>query len=683
MKTAGYTVPWSASVGTEVGLHMSTVQAIEKVSIQRLDTPSKLNMDWSVVSSIEPARHESFCQGSYLQISKDELLKAGPVIAVSFEIFLTRNSGTRTILSSGEMSIRLSGDLLQIVYREKIIAQKCGIPCNTWLLFRVFQNPTGFNVNIESTDVLAPLCLSTNVSSEEDLGLGFGSELTIFKDPKDQGLTLNAQLSNVRLETQNGRYNWQFPTLYTSDPILSQGHEPTIALNLYNQPTFCKMSPRWDGSSFDPKIVPDQYDAIHCHDDDMAPLTWPQTHYVKVPDTAESGVYAFLIEGTSSTEEIVFFLTNDNSKAPVAVLLPTATYLAYSDEYLPEHLYPHKCSDRGHQFALDNNLRSLYDYHSDASGVSFCSYKKPKVTLRTDYNYPLCGCPHNLPVDLHFMKFLHRNNIHFDVITDHHLDRRGDDALDGYSALLTGSHPEYMTDNMEQTIRNFVANGGNLAYLGGNGFAASVALQDDLMELRRCALEGGRTWDGPVGELALSLTNEIGGFFRHRGRGEFSLVGSAISLMGFEEARPYTRTKASYSDETNWIFEGVIEETFGDEGIVLGGAAGYEVDATNKNMGTSQDTVVLATAKGFPSEFYHDPTRWYEGGASEEADRRCAEMTIRELRNGAQIFTVGSVAFLGALPADENMNDIGRLTLNVVNKFSSSQYRENSQLAAI
>ena len=56
------------------------------------------------------------------------------------------------------------------------------------------------------------------------------------------------------------------------------------------------------------------------------------------------------------------------------------------------------------------------------------------------------------------------------------------------------------------------ASGGRLAYLGGNGFAAVVAFTDDLMELRRGPTQAGRTWDGPLAEMPLALTNEVRNF---------------------------------------------------------------------------------------------------------------------------------------------------------------------------
>ncbi len=76
---------------------------------------------------------------------------------------------------------------------------------------------------------------------------------------------------------------------------------------------------------------------------------------------------------------------------------------------------------------------------------------------------------------------------------------------------------------------------------------------------------------------------------------------------------------------------------------MLGAAASYEVDATDARLGTSPDTAVVARATGFSDSFFHDPSRWYAGGAAEMRGRWCAEMTVRTLTSGGLIFSASSV----------------------------------------
>lgn len=666
MAVAGYTAPWHVTAGGAVELHLSAATAVRGARVMRLDTLEPQALDWPVQRLGDLPRHESFDLGSFLRVGAAQLAGAGQVEGLSFEVFLTRNHGDRAIVETDSFALTLADDGLRVRLGDRLLLSGQPLPARDWLRIDIGSTGPGVLLDITGKDLLAPFKLRREFDAAwkapgQDLlfGAGLAHDLP----------TLNAKFASVALRLSSGSASWTFPTKLGDAPLVSSG-AAALELEAVNLPTFCMTSPRWDGSSFDPRLMPSHYDAVHCHDDDLGPLDWPACFRTELPQDAASGIYAFEIEHEHGKEQVVFFVVASAPRNPLLFLVPTATYLAYADEFLPEHLYAWKSQDRGHQFAIDNNLRSLYDYHSDASGVSICSYRKPKATLRPDYSYPLCGGPHNLPVDLHFLRFCHANGIAFDLTTDHALHERGLAGLDGYAAVMTGSHPEYMSVEIEDALRRFAAAGGSIAYLGGNGFAGKVAFKGDLMELRRSPLEAGRTWDGPIAEQALAITNEPGGHLRASGRGEFSLTGVAISLMGFDRGRPFTRTPASHEPAAAWLFEGVGTETFGDSGIVLGAAAGYEVDATDAHLGTHPDTMVIARADGFPESFVHDATRWYEGGDAQREGRRCAEMTLRPLASGGMIFSASSVAWLGALPAS-GMNDVGRITLNLLTRLSA------------
>ncbi|MBA68398.1 MAG: hypothetical protein CML30_05955 [Rhizobiales bacterium] len=673
LSVVGYTTPWAVTCGEPVDLHLSCAKPPQSIRIRRLDTPTREILDWPL-EPLEPVGHRTFRQGSYLRIPPSELAKTGGVTGVGFELFLTINEGARMLVDSGDLALALCGSRLSLVCGGASTDTGIDLPQRIWLDASLTLSAGSARIEIRSLDSLAPFEATAEIEcgpsrlGEHDVLLG--------SDAKFALPCLNAKISGLRIETPQGTVRWRFPTILPDGPITSQEGPSTLHVEAVNLPTFCVTSPRWDGSTFDPRVAPAHYDAVHIHDDDMAALDWPSSCRVRVPLDAQSGIYAFEVDCGERAEQIVFFLSADRPIAPLVFVVPTATYLAYADEYLPPHLYPWLCEDRGHRLAVDNDFKSLYDFHRDLSGVSICSYRKPKATLREDYRYPLGDCPHNLPVDLHFLRFCRSHGIAIDVITDHDLHSRGPAALTPYRAVVTGSHPEYMSVEMEGAYRAFAAGGGSIAYLGGNGFAGTVAFRDDLMELRRSPLEAGRTWDGPVGEQAFAITNEPGGHLRSRGRGEFSLTGVGIALMGFERGRPFSRTEASRDEACAWLFDGVEDETFGRDGIVLGAAAGYEVDAVDRRLGTSDEVKVVARATGFPDSFFHDPSRWYTGGETEMAGRRCAEMTIRNLASGGLIFSASSVAWLGALPAGAEMNDVGRITLNLLDRISKASQED-------
>lgn len=649
---AGYVEPWSGGPGRR-GLSVSSSVAVGEVVVRRLDRDDMPVVDWPVVAR-EAVAHREFRQGSWAEITGHEAI--GSLVRLSFELLLTRNPGRRVLLDLG-------GSTLRLIEGELVLATGSGeatvgaLPSGQWLKLGLDFGRR--EVRVTATDTLRPLEFAAPFHAPAPTRLTFAS------DAGESLPTLNCRIGHISLVGTAGQGGLEFPTIFTTEPITSG----PLRLTVRGNPTFAVTSPRWDGSALDPRLAPTHYDAVHFHDTDMAGLDWPVSHEVMVPADAPSGVYAFEVRAGDVVERIPFFVAPSQPKAELAFVVPTTTYLAYADEYLPPHLYEWVGTDRGHVFARDNELRSLYDYHADGSGVSLVSTRKPKATLRDDYVYPLCGDPHNLPVDLHFLKFCAREGIAVDVLTDADVHAGGAALLGRYRAVVTGSHPEYLSMAMETGYRDYVAGGGRLAYLGGNGFAAAVAYRDDLMELRRGPTQSGRTWDGPVAEMGLALTNEPGGYLRDRGRGEYRLVGVGISLMGFSPALPYDKTEAGRSEAFRWLFDGVSDR-FGDTGIVQGGAAGYEVDAVNFHLGSPADIAVIATATGFPDSYVDDPGKWFEGGEPERQEHRRSDMTFWRHPKGGMIFCASSVSFLGALPAKGEDNDVGRLVRNLLGAFS-------------
>jgi N,N-dimethylformamidase len=660
MAVVGYAEPWSAAAGLSRSLCLSTNHAVTSVTVRRPDRDGMPTIDWPIEALEAPPAHRSFQQGSSLEIVAEEFRKLGAIKSLSFELQLTKNAGRRVLIDAGSFSLLVEDR--QLILQSGPENSSLGVlPASQWLSLHL--DLTNGELSIASMDSFMPFDLTAAVGAPPP------DRLCFCTDANRQSPTLNCRLARLCIVGRPGTVRWSFPTRFSAAPLPSEG-QAKVALSVVGNPTFCVTSGRWDGNSLDPRSAPSHYDAIHFHDTDSAGFDWPASFAVEVPPDAESGVYAFEVTAGEAVERIAFFVTSSAAKSRLVFVAPTATYLAYANEYLPTDLYDWIGTDRGHEFARDNDLRSLYDFHSDLSGVSLTSMRKPMCTLRDDYRYPLCGDPHLLPVDLHLLRFCAREGIPVDLVTDFEVHAGGTALLQRYSAVITGSHPEYLSSDMEDSYRQFIATGGKLGYLGGNGFAATVAFKDDLMELRRGPTQAGRTWDGPLGEMALALTNEPGGYFRDRGRGEYRLVGVGISLMGFSKALPYTRTEASREPEFDWLFAGTSAETFGAEGVVLGGAAGYEVDATSPHLGSPDDIVVLATAEGFPNDYVDDPGKWFAGGASERAFRRRAEMTYWRHPSGGAVFSASSVCWCGGLPDKGAENDVGRITQNLLRHFS-------------
>jgi N,N-dimethylformamidase len=663
MPAVGFVEPWSFQAGASAALHLSSDDPSPHLRVVHLDKTQRPvpAIGWEL-SSLAPIGARELRQGSWIEIPlPQDRLRLAHGLRFHVECLLTRNPTPRTLLRLGSTTLRLLPD--GILLHDQTAVAHSGQPpwANQWMRITLTVDADGTHLEIDQDDRTVTLALpATGDWRAQRLCLG-GDEASV---------TVNARFARpVLVLDGQERAAWQFPSGPPVDSLLPEsGDWPP--LTIHNRPTFSMTSRRWDGSIHDPRLDPTQYDALHCHDDDMAPLDWPETHHIRAHENAEPGVYAVEVETVSGIERIPFFLRARVPQAPLVFLVPTLTYLAYADESLPQALFPWVCDDRGNRFAQDNGLVSLYDRHSDGSGVSLTTTRRVKATLRDDHVYPLSGSPHLLPVDLQLLRFCREAGIAFDLVTDHDLHEQGVAALSHYRGVFTGSHPEYWTTAMQDGLRDFVDGGGSLAYLGGNGLMWVTGVQGELMEIRRGQGLGARTWDGHPGESNLSLTGEVGGLWRERGRSEFSVIGTGMTMMGFGKARPYRRRVAKDTQNYAWIFEGVAESSFGETGTVLGGAAGYEVDRTDSELGTHPDTVVLAVATGFDVSYATDPNEFFPTPADREK-ARVAEMVIRRTPQGGLIFGTGSVAWCGALSNADGMTAVGQITANALRKFTS------------
>lgn len=259
-----------------------------------------------------------------------------------------------------------------------------------------------------------------------------------------------------------------------------------------------------------------------------------------------------------------------------------------------------------------------------------------------------------------------------DVITDEDLHEEGEALLTGYRVLLTGAHPEYHTERTLDAIQGFVAGGGRLAYLGGNGFYWRIGrsdVQPDLLEVRRA--EGGiRAWAAEPGEYYHSLDGQYGGLWRRQGRPPQQLAAVGFTAQGLFEGSHYRRLPASFEPAMAWLFQGIDGEILGDFGLSGGGAAGFELDRADARLGTPEGTVILARSAQHPDHFVAVPEellshiRTLSGESPAELIR--AEITYSALPGGGAIFAVGSITFCGSLPVNGFENTISRLLDNLL-----------------
>nr|WP_047167073.1 N,N-dimethylformamidase beta subunit family domain-containing protein [Sphingomonas sp. Y57] len=450
---------------------------------------------------------------------------------------------------------------------------------------------------------------------------------------------------------------------------------------LFQTPQRGVTGPGWNGLSGGWSEDPAGYDAIAFHSDDLTDAGWPGSFSFKPPADLPSDAYGIELSQGGQRDVVPFFVlpAPDAEPAPLAFLVPTFSYLAYANE---RHWWSNPGVEAIAGAPLDAivapierwaeavGLISAYDYHRDGSGCAHASLRRPLVNMRADYRHPLLRGPHQLGADIATIEWLRATGQRFDVITDHVLHERGVEALKPYRAVMTGSHPEYVSGALFDAVEAYVGDGGRLIHLGGNAFyfvTSIFAEEPHVIEVRR-GHAGTIPWQSPPGECRQAATGEPGGLWRWRGRSAHRLLGTGTAAVSFGEGRPYVRDPASQDPAFAWIFEGVDPAVIDARAELLGGPSGFEVDAMRADLGTPSDTVRLATATGF------DPALTFI--ASEDvlstgtAGAMESHIAYRRLAGGGRVFSAPSIAWTSCLADRGGDNDVARITANVIRAFT-------------
>ena len=500
------------------------------------------------------------------------------------------------------------------------------------------------------------------------------------------GLVVLGDRAKWECWSENTLGAWDFSQAISSRNIVDTSGNDNDGV-VVNMPTRATTGRGWSGEVTHWPSRPDEYRAIHFHDDDLADAKWSRTFTFNVPNDFESGAYAAHLRSASDVDFIPFWVSPipGQESADVAFLASTLTDIAYGNSHEavknPSLVQAFAGLDdiRPLLTAADHTmlrlgLLSQYDVHSDGSGVCYASRLRPLLSMRPGYVFPLTQSYHGFSADLCGLRWLDEKAYSYEVVTDETLHGRGVNALAPFRAVVTGSHPEYWTRPMMRALQDYLLDGGCLLYLGGNGFYWITSIPEfdpSLTEVRR-GQYGSSPWEAAPGESGHSTTGEPGGIWRHHGHTPSSIVGSGFTAFGAGPARPYKRTAASYQSSVAWIFDGVEASTFGDSGRFLGGAAGWEIDRADFHKGTPPNAVVVATADGF-ADLYHtsledlQSSDWGQSGASRP--RIHADIVYLEYPNGGAAFSVGSMCWLGALEVKNYAGPVSRITENVLRKF--------------
>ena len=476
---------------------------------------------------------------------------------------------------------------------------------------------------------------------------------------------------------------WDFSLGQDTDVVTDRGPHRWHG-TLVNMPTRASRGAFWSGREMNWRHAPDEYAAIHFHEDDLYDCGWETDFSFEVPADLPSGVYGARLQAGKDEDIVPFFVLPPvgTATAKVALLFSTYTYQVYAnydrgnyDEAYRERraawpgAYPHHPGDNP-QFGL-----STYNWHADGSGVAHSSHLRPILTFRPGYlAYPDqrgSGLRH-FPADMHLAAWLDAMGIAWDAITDHDLEAEGADLLGRYKVVLTPSHPEYQSLGTLDALRDYTAEGGRLVYLGGNGFYWRVAVSPHVpgtLELRRTE-SGTRAWAADPGEYYHQFDGGYGGLWRRQDRAPQKLAGVGFSAQGRFEGSWYRRLPESFAPEVAWIFDGVDGEIIGDFGFSGGGAAGFELDRADLLLGSPPGTVVLCRSEGHQAHFGvtpEDVLQPRENKMSNAPDPLIrSDMVYFETARGGAVFSVGAVTFCGSGPWDNVDNQGSRRIRNVV-----------------
>lgn len=471
-----------------------------------------------------------------------------------------------------------------------------------------------------------------------------------------------------------------------TSPNLLHGHAinlPARAMTGYN----------WTGDEIVYHHAPEEYGAIHFHDDDIDDARWDVDFTYTAPEGLKSGFYAARLrvggEESPATEDYIPFVVRPprgETTARLAVIIPTNSYLAYSNDNLATNsvvaqLLAGKVPIMQASDLYLNEHReyglSTYSLHSDGSGVCYSSRLRPILNMRPKYRHWLSPSLWQLNGDLHLTDWLEAVGFDYDLHTDEDLDREGVDLLNRYRVVLTGSHPEYSSESMIDAYEAYQQQGGRWLYLGADGFYWCSQYHPDngnIIEVRK-GEAGTRAWTANPGEYNNAFDGKFGGMWRARGRIPSKVCGLTFTAYGFDVSSYYRREPDSFRSECEWIFAGIgDDEIIGDFGLVGGGAAGLELDRYDLEFGTPHNGYLLARSEGHTdlmlqvNEEIHFACRGYYGGGHENPQVR-ADMIYYKTPNDGAVFGPGSLVWCGSLSHNNYDNNVSRIMRNVIDGF--------------
>jgi N,N-dimethylformamidase len=637
------------------------------------------------------SRYQSFSPGSYAISKNSMVLSLIKGFKLKVRVFSTLSKASKqTIFNINNLSLFIDEDgAVALRLGDKTISPNVKLNLRQWYQLEASYDAKTNQLAIEYTLLASKKSVTSKASAVFDLSsktlqgrVCIAAELSADEACNyfNGKLESPAIYENESSEPERLLTSWDFSNSISTNTVQDNAQNQ-YELELVNLPSRAVTGSNWDATEMCWRHKPEHYGAIHFHDDDIYDFNWKTDFSFNVPANLTSGIYVMRIKSGDFEDALPFFVCPPlgTKQAKLCVLIPTFTYVVYGNhartdfkESWKERIknwsaYPHNPAEYKH-YGL-----STYNFHSDGSGICYASHRRPLLNLRPGFitfgDAESSGLRH-FQADSHLISWLHAKNISYDIITDNELHNEGLQVLDGYDVVTTTTHPEYHTLATLDALQDYRDTGGNLLYLGGNGFYWRVALhqqQEGAIEIRR-AEDGIRAWAAEPGEYYNAFDGQYGGLWRRNGRPPQMLAGVGFSAQGEFNGSYYLRK--SNNTDYDWIFNCVEGDIIGDFGFSGGGAAGFELDRLDYRLGSPQNTEILASSTGHGDGFILVPeeqlthlTNW---PGLPEADLLRADMIYFDVPGGGSVFATGSITFCGSLPWNNYNNNVSTILHNVI-----------------
>lgn len=420
---------------------------------------------------------------------------------------------------------------------------------------------------------------------------------------------------------------------------------------------------------------------------------WPVALEIPTGTDWQSGFYTVTLTAGDERADAYLVIRSDEERAPILLVLSTATWHAYNDWGGPS-LYT-----GGTRVSFERPLapgflrkpdgaRRKADAEPDREALGYFRWAEPLGLSNWSggsgwWNW-----------ERPFLAWAEREGFAVDVAVSEDLELHPD-LLEGHRLFLSVGHDEYWSWGMRDAVETFLAAGGNAAFFSGNTCYWQVRPEDGF---RAMTCFKYRVDEDPV--LDTPDRTRLSGAWSDRriGRPENAMIGLSFTRGGYSRyGLGVPRASGAYTvwRPEHWAFEGT-DLRYGDALGLADAIVGYEVDGCDLTMtdglpvptyadGTPTGLEVLASAPARLWRTDEQPSRYAsEPGELEHVakslfgedwrdeihriEHNHAVVAAFEHAGGGTVFNAGCTDWTYAVEGGDP--DVTRVTRNVLERLS-------------